>query len=61
MLDMTDSVDGFPFIARRAFHFPLYNQTIVLAESAGLFWHVSCDLHFWKQNMSNVVLSAKVG
>jgi hypothetical protein len=39
------------------FYFPLYYQTIALAVSEALLWHVSCDLPF-QQNMSTVVLSA---
>ena len=38
--------------------FPLHNQTVALAVSAALLWHVSCDI-FSQLNMSHVVLSAK--
>jgi hypothetical protein len=40
-------------------HFPLFNQTFAVVVSADLLWHVSCDLPS-EQNMSSVVLSAKI-
>jgi hypothetical protein len=41
------------------FHFTLYNQSVAFAVSAGILWHVSCDVPY-EQIMSTVVLSAKV-
>jgi hypothetical protein len=49
----------FPSPRVLSIHFPLYNQTLVVAVSAALHWHVSCDLPSG-QNMSSVVLFAKI-
>lgn len=54
MLNVTDCVDGFPFIPYAIISFPPYNQVVALAVFAGLRWHVSCDLPLL-QNMSTDV------
>lgn len=47
MLNVTDAVDGFSFIPNSlSYHFPLQNRSIALAVSAGILWHVSCDVSY---------------